>query len=450
MRKRIARRVSRGGRACVGLTVACTVALASVLASGTAAAAPLAHREVLPNGIVLLVAERPAVPIVAVRVLTRAGAVYDPEDRAGLANLTGTVLTRGTAKRTGSELDSAIEFVGARVEAGASRDTLTVSMTAQKKDMALGLDLVSEVVLTPTFPEAEVSRKVSEIQAAIKRSEEDPGTVAARALGRLVFAGHPYGRPVEGTRESVARLTRDDVVKFYREHARPDTTVIAVVGAVTVDEARREIVARFGSWPRPSDRPEPVAPASASAAPREETVKRELTQTTIMFGRQAILQTDPDYFPLAVASYVLGGGSASRLYARVREESGLAYSVYSWVAPWRYGSSFAVSAQTRTAEAPKVVVMIREELTRMGREPAADRELALAKQYLIGSFPFRLDTSGKVADFLVAVEDRGLGLDYADRYKERIGKVTAADVQRVAAKYFAPATFNLVVVGETK
>jgi zinc protease len=399
---------------------------------------------------VLLVAERPAVPIVAVRVLMRAGAVYDPSDRAGLANLTGAVVTRGTAKRTGPELDSAIEFVGGSLQAGAARDSLTVSLTAQKKDLTLGLDLVSEVVLTPAFPEAEVARKVAEIQAAIKRSEEDPGTVAARALSRLVFAGHPYGSPVEGTRESVAKLTRDDVVKFYRDHARPDTAVIAVVGAVTVDEARREIMARFGSWARPTTPPPPVPSATASGSPREETVKRELTQTTIMLGRQAVLQTDPDYFPLAVASYVLGGGSASRLYTRVREESGLAYSVYSWVSPWRHGSSFAVSAQSRTAEAPKVLVMVREELARMGREPVAERELGLAKQFLIGSFPLRLDTSGKVADFLVAVEDRGLGLDYADRYKERIGKVTAADVQRVAAKYFPPPTFNLVIVGDSK
>src|SRR5438067_13780996 len=195
------------------------VILAVLLALPAGAAKPIAHREVLPNGIVLLVAERPAVPIIVVRTFAHAGAVLDPPDRAGLANLTGAVLTRGTAKHTAPELDSAIEFVGGSVEAGTGRDTITVSMTAQKKDLALGLDLVSEVVLTPTFPEAEVARKVSEIQAAIKRSEEDPGTVAARALGRLVFDGHPYGRPVEGTRESVARLTRDDVVKFYRERA---------------------------------------------------------------------------------------------------------------------------------------------------------------------------------------------------------------------------------------
>ncbi len=426
------------------------IVLLGVVVPGPAAGAPLAHREVLPNGIVLLVAERPAVPIVAVRVLTRAGAVFDPDDRAGLAHLTGALLTRGTAKRTGPEVDSAIEFVGGSLEAVAGRDSLTLALSVQKKDLALGLDLVSEVVLSPTFPPGEVKRKVSEIQAAIRRSEEDPGTVATRALSRLVYPGHPYGVPVEGTRESVARLTRDDVVKFYAQHVRPDTTVVAVVGAVTVDEARREITARLGAWARPAGAPQSITPVTAPASPREETVKRELTQATIMFGRLAIRQTDPDYFPLSVASYVLGGGSASRLYARVRDDAGLAYAVYCWLSAARYGAAFAVTAQTRTAEAPKVVVMVRDELARMSRGAVDERELALAKQYLVGSFPFRLDTSGKVADFLVAVEDQGLGLDYADRYKERIARVTARDVQRVAAKYFPPAAFNLVIVGEIK
>ena len=433
-----------------GIALAAVAALVTALGARPAGAAPLAHREVLPNGIVLLVAERPAVPIVAVRLLTRAGAAFDPDDRAGLANLTSAVLTRGTAKRTGPEIDSAIEFVGGSLEAAAGRDGLTVALAVQKKDFSLGLDLLSEIVLSPTFPAAEVARKVAEIQAAIQRSQEDPGTLATRALSRLVYPNHPYGRPVEGTRESVARLTRDDVVKFYGRHARPDATVVAVVGAVTVDEARREIIARLGSWARPSDPPPSITPPTTAMTPREETIKRELTQSTLMFGRRAVRQTDPDYFPLSVASYVLGGGSASRLYTRVREESGLAYAVHSWVSPARYGAAFAVSAQTRTAEAPKVVAMIREELTRMTREQVSNRELSLAKQYLIGSFPFRLDTSSKVADFLAAVEDQGLGLDYADRYKERIGRVTAKDVQDVAGKFFPPASFSLVTVGEIK
>lgn len=411
-------------------------------------AAPLAHREVLPNGIVLLVAERPAVPIVAVRIYTRAGAVLDPADKVGLANLTGATLTRGTAKRTGPELDAAIEFVGGALEAGAGRDGLTVSLSVLKKDLDLGLELLQEVVLSPAFPEAEVKRKIGEIQAAIKRSEESPETVAARALAPLVFAGHPYGRPAEGTLESVGKLTRDDVVGFYRERVRPDTAIVAVVGAVTVDEARQAIVRRLGAWKPPASPAPSVPDAPPAPPPQERKITRDLTQATILMGRQAVRQVDPDYFPLIVASYVLGGGSASRLYGRVRDDGGQAYAVYSYVSPARHGASFVVSVQTRTAEVPKVVDTIRGELARMTREPVADRELDLAKSYLIGSFPFRLDTSSKVADFLVAIESHGLGLDYADRYRANVARVTAADVQRVAGKFFAPDQFSRVVVGK--
>jgi zinc protease len=430
--------------------VAAVLLLLALVAAPVAplgAATPIAHREVLSNGIVLLVAERPAIPIVAVRAYSRAGAVLDPEDKAGLAGLTGSLLTRGTSKRTGPELDSAIEFVGGSLEAGAGRDGLSVSLGVLKRDLSLGLDLMAEVLLSPTFPEPEFKRKVAQTQAAIKRSEEDPGTVASRALARAVFANHPYGRPAEGTMESVGRVSRDDVVRFHREHVRPDTTIVAVVGAITVAEARREIVARFGAWARPST-PAPTVPeASAGGSPKEERIKRDLTQATLLFGRQSIRQTDPEYFPLAVASYVLGGGSASRLYGRVRDEGGLAYAVYAYNNPGRYGASFAVSGATRTAEVPRVIDIIRDEMARMGREPVSERELKLAKEYLIGSFPLRLDTSGKVADFVVSVEAQGLGLDYADRYKERIAKVTAADVQRVSARFLAPDTYNRVVVG---
>ena len=426
------------------------VLIALLLAGFADAAKPIAHREVLPNGIVLLVAERPAVPIVVVRAFTHAGAVLDPPDHPGLANLTGALLTRGTAKHSGPELDSAIEFVGGSLGAGAGRDGLTASLAVLRKDLGLGLDLMAEVLLTPTFPEDELKRKAAQIQAAIKRSEEDPGTVAGRALAKLVYPGHPYGTPVEGTVESVGRLTRDDVVRFHGAYVRPDTTIIAVVGAVTVDDARREITARFGGWKPPATSPPSVRDVTPGTAVRAEEIPKELTQATIVLGRQAIRQTDPDYFPLTVASYVLGGGSASRLYSRVREEGGLAYAVYSYVNPSRYGASFVVSAQTRTAEVPKVIDIVREELARMTREPVNERELKLAKEYLIGSFPLRLDTSSKVADFVVAVEEQGLGLDYADRYKERVAKVTAADVQRVAAKFFTPDSFNRVVVGAPK
>ena len=433
-------------RALRSLRLLAVVALALVAAA--AAAAPLAHREVLPNGIRLLVAERPAIPIVVVRVSLRAGSVFDPADGEGLANLTADLLTRGTAKRTGPELDRAIEFVGGSLEADAGRDTTTVSVAVLKKDLDLGLDLLAEVLLQPAFPEDELKRKATDIQAAIRRSEENPENVAGRALAPMLYPGHPYSRRTSGTIESVGRLTREQVLRFHRERYRPDAAAIAVVGDVAEAEIRAALLRRLGGWtPPPSSIPAiTMAPAAPPVGTR--TVSRELTQATVYLGRPGIRQDHPDYFPLVVANYILGGGSASRLYTRVREERGLAYAVYSSLLPGRYGASYIVSLQTRIDAVAEAAQLVKEEMARMGREAVQPRELDLAKAYLIGSFPLRLDTSGKVAGLLIGIEENGLGLDYPDRFKAQVAKVTAADVQRVAARYMDPVTFSSVTVGK--
>jgi zinc protease len=428
----------------VGLTL-CLLATALVI---PAAAAPLAHREVLPNGMVLLVAERPAIPIVVVRVYLHAGSVYDPPDAGGLANLTADMLTRGTAKRSGPELDQAIEFVGGSLEGDAGRDGAALSLSVLKKDLKMGLDLLAEVLLTPAFPEPELKRRSEEIAAAIERSEQDPGTVAAREMALLLYPGHPYRRPVAGTVESVKKITRAQIAGFYRENYRPDTAVVAVVGDVTRDEVQRELLARLGSW-SPAAPPRPVIPLAPASPPVESRViHRDLTQATVSLARPGIRQDHPDYFPLVVANYVLGGGSASRLYTRVREERGLAYSVYSARGPGRYGASYFVGLQTRLDAVDEAVRLTREEMARMGREEVSPRELALAKSYLIGSYPLRTDTSGKMAGLLVAIEENDLGLDWPDRFKAGVSRVTLADVKRVGATYMDPATFSSVSVSK--
>ncbi|HWN55125.1 MAG TPA: pitrilysin family protein, partial [Methylomirabilota bacterium] len=213
-----------------------------MLAATSVEAIPLAHREVLDNGAVLLVAERPAIPIVVIRLSVRAGAAFDPPDASGLANLTADLLTRGTAKRTGPELDRAIEFVGGSLEGEAGHDGATISLSVLKKDLALGLDLLAEVLLQPAFPPAELARRSEDIAAYILRSEQDPGTVASRAIAELLYPGHPYRRPVPGTAESVRRITREQVAAFHRDNYRPDGAVISVVGDVTVDEIRRGLM----------------------------------------------------------------------------------------------------------------------------------------------------------------------------------------------------------------
>lgn len=428
----------------LGLTMCLLVAVLVI----PAAAAPLAHREVLPNGMVLLVAERPTIPLVVVRVYLHAGSVYDPPAAGGLANLTADMLTRGTARRSGPELDQAIEFVGGSLEGDAGRDGASLSLSVLKKDLKLGLDLLAEVLLTPAFPEPELKRRSEEIAASIERSEQDPGTVAAREMALLLYPGHPYRRPVAGTVESVKKITRAQIAGFYRENYRPDTAVVAVVGDVTLGEIRRELLARLGSWSSAAP-PRPVIPlASASPPVESRVVHRNLTQATVSLGRPGIRQDHPDYFPLVVANYVLGGGSASRLYTRVREERGLAYSVYSALGPGRYGASYFVGLQTRLDAVDEAVRLTRDEMARMGREEISPRELALAKSYLIGSYPLRTDTSGKMAGLLVAVEENDLGLDWPDRFKAGISRVTLADVKRVGAIYMDPATFSSVTVGK--
>lgn len=424
------------------------ILLAALLAVPAAATPPLAHREVLPSGAVLLVAERPAVPIVVLQIAVPGGSVRDPADALGLANLTADSITRGTTQRSGPELDRAIEFVGGSLEAGAGRDGATLFLSVLKKDLPLGLDLLAEVLLHPAFPADEVTRKIGEIQAGLRRSEQSPGTVAGRALGPMIFPGHPYGRPSAGTIESVGKLTREQVVEFYRAHYRPDGAIIVAVGDITVAEIRAALVSRLSGWASPSATLPPIPKPGAPVIAETRRITRDLSQTTVLLGRPSIRQDDPDYFPLSVAAYILGGGSASRLYTRVREERGLAYSVYAAVQPGRYGSSCVVSLQTRNDSVAQAVQLVRDEMARIGREPVTAAELDSAKSYLIGSFPLRLDTSGKVARFVAAVEEGGLGLDYPDRYKERIGRVTAADVQRVAARYLDPATFDSVMVGK--
>jgi zinc protease len=413
-----------------------------------ASAGPIAHREVLPNGVVLLVAERPAIPIVVVRAYVRAGSVYDPADAGGLASMTADLLTRGTAKRTGPELDRAIEFVGGSLEGDAGRDGAAVGLSVLKKDLGLGLDLLAEVLLQPAFPEAELKRRSEEVAAAIQLSEQDPQAVAGRAMAELLYPGHPYSRPVSGTADSVRRITRDQVVAFHRENYGPGGAIIAVVGDVTLDEARREIVARLGSWTAPVA-PRPAIPQALSNPPIEaRRIERDLTQATVSLARPGIRQDHPDYFPLVVANYILGGGSASRLYMKVREERGLAYSVYSGLGPGRYGSSYFVGLQTRLDAVDEAVRLVKEDMARMGSQAATARELDLAKSYLIGSYPLRTDTSGKMSGLLVAVEEYDLGLDWPDRFKAGISRVTLADVKRVAAIYMDPATFSSVIVGK--
>jgi zinc protease len=427
-------------------TLAVAGAALLALAPGAAEARDLAaHRETLPNGAVLLVAERPQLPIVFVRLSLPAGAVFDPREAPGLASLTAELLTRGTARRSAAALDEAIEFVGGSLEARAGRDVATLSLAVLRKDLGLGLDLLFEALREPAFPADELERKVKELQGAIRRSEESPENVAGRALAELLYAAHPYGRPPEGTVEGLGRLTREQVVAFHRERYRPAGAVVVVAGDVRADEIRQELGRRMAGWGGTPPGP-PPARAPAAAPARARTIRRELTQATVLLGRPAVGHAHPDYYPLVVANYLLGGSAASRLYVRVREERGLAYDVGSHLAVGRHGATLVVSLQTRPEALAEGLSLVREEMARLGREAVPEAELARARAYLVGSFLLRMDSTAKAAALLQAVEEFGLGLDYPARYRRAIERVTPADLLRVARRYLDPAAFSSVTL----
>jgi zinc protease len=419
------------------------VAPAPATASGWA-------RLTLPNGIVVVVAERPGIPIVIARASVEAGAALDPPGKGGLASLTAALLTRGSATRSALEVDRAIEFVGGSLEGEGGRDASEVVLSVLRRDLGLGLDLLTEALLRPAFPETEFERKRDETLVSIRRSEEDPGTVAARLLRRLAFPEHPYGRPVIGAEASLRAITRDDVAAFHRAAYRPDRTIVAVAGDVTAAAVRTELEARLGAWSVATPAPASPGPAPLGLRSRTESVQRNLTQATVLLGQATVTRRHPDFFPLLVASQILGGGSSSRLYTRVREERGLAYNVYAQYVPARLAGLFLVELQSENARVREALAVVREELVRLRRERVSEEEVARARSYLVGSFPLRMDTAVDVSDLLVAIERFDLGLDYPARFRQTVSAVTADDVLRAVRAHWDPDGMNLALVGNLR
>jgi zinc protease len=407
-------------------------------------------RFTLPNGMVVLVAERPGVPIVIVRASVEAGAVLDPPDKAGVANLTALLVTRGSATRTALEIDRAVEFVGGSLEGEGGRDASEVELSVLRKDLALGLDLLADALVRPAFPDAEFERKREEVQASVRRSDEDPGMVAARVLRRLVFGEHPYGRPVTGTEATLGAITRDDVVTFHRVAYRPERTVVSVAGEVTTAEVRAALEARVGGWSVATSAPATPAAVALGQPSRTEAADRALTQATILLGQATVTRGHPDFYPLLVASQILGGASSSRLYSRVREERGLAYSVYAQFAPGRLGGLFLVELQSENVRVREALAVVREELIRLRRERVSEEELMRARSYLVGGFPLRMGTAEEVSELLVGIERFSLGLDYPVRFRQAVSAVTAEDVLRAVRTHWDPDGMSLALVGNLR
>ncbi|MCZ7625776.1 MAG: hypothetical protein C3F12_04900 [Candidatus Methylomirabilota bacterium] len=415
-----------------------------------ATAAPLAERQVLDNGLTLLIRSSRALPIVTIKVTVQAGSLWEPETRAGLADLTALLLTRGTTSRTAAQIDESVDFIGASLSSSAGRDSSEVDLTVLKKDLPKGLELLSDILLHPVFEQGEIVRKVQELRAALRKRQEDPGEVAEEEFNRLVFGSHPYGRPLEGTDASLAAITRDDILGFYRDHYTPERTSITIVGDVDRDEITDRIRRSLGSWTRGKASVErATVPTPLQERIVVKKIDRRVTQASIVLGHQGIRRDNPDFYALTVMNYILGGGGfSSRLVERIREKNGWAYDVSSQFSPGLEPGAFQVVLQTKNETAGPAVREVVRELQRIREQGVSDQELADAKAYLIGSFPMRLDTNAKLAGLISTVEYYKLGLDYADRYRTLIEGVSKEDILRVARTYLKPEGYVLVVVAD--
>jgi len=404
-------------------------------------------RRVLDNGLVLLVVERHNLPVVKVSLGISSGSLKEPDEKAGLASLTARLLTEGTENRTALQISDEIDFVGGDISASGGDDYMTAGLSVLKKDITLGFNLLSDIILHPTFPEDEINKKIERIKAGIKSQEENPQYVASREFKKAVFGSHPYGRLVSGTVETLENITRDDIVQFHTAYYIPNNSILSVVGDVTYEEVEALLTRYFSDWKRGEIMTPPLSPISPVKKQKTITVDRELTQATIVLGHVGVSRNDPDYYALSVMNYIFGGGGfASRLMQNIREEKGLVYDIHSYFSADKYSGGFRIGLQTKNKSANIAIAEILQEIKKIMTEPVTDTELADAKSFLTGSFPMRIETSSRIAAFLVAVEYYGLGMDYEDNYPSYINGVTKEDINRVARKHLDPEEYVLVVV----
>lgn len=410
-----------------------------------------ANKKILDNGLTVLYSEKHNIPIVMVTMIIKAGPLDEPKEQAGLANLTAELLDEGTKNRRSSEISEEVEFIGASLGASTGSDYTTISLSVLKKDVEKGFELFSDIVLNPVFPQEELDRKRELIKGSLKQREEDPSFIADRAFRKEVFGEHPYGRLIEGSVETLSVITGEDIIKFHSKYFIPNNALLSVVGDLTPDELDSLIKKYLDSW-KIAEMPErQINPITEEKTKRVVKIEKDVTQANIIIGHLGISRDNPDFYAVSVMNYILGGGGfSSRLMQKIRDDMGLAYNVHSFFAPGKDKGSFQSSVQTKNESANTVIAEILKQVEKIREDNVSDTELADAKAYLTGSFPRRLDTNRKIADFLATVEFYNLGLDYSEKYPSFINAVTRDDVLRVAKKYLDPENFILVVVADQK
>ena len=398
-----------------------------------------------PSGARVFFVETHALPIVDVQIDLAAGSAYDPKGKEGSAALTQSLLDMGVKGMDETQIANRLADLGAVLSGGVDMDRASVNLRtlsdAEKRVPAV--DILRTVLVSPLFPEDVFGREKARTVAALKESLTRPDSIASKAYWAAMYPTHPYGR--RASPESVAALQRADLAAFYREHYTAKRATVTIVGDLSRQQA--EALAQHITADLPAG-----AGAAALDAPRlapasEQRIAHPAAQAHVLIGLPALKRGDPDFFPLLVGNYALGGGGfVSRLMKEVREKRGYAYSVYSYFFALGQPGPFQIGLQTKKAQANDALKVTREVLKAFLTEGPSEEEVLAAKQNLVGSFPLRLDSNKKILENVAALGFYGLPLDYLDRYTENVEKVTIPEIKAAFARHVKPENMATVVV----
>ena len=432
------------------MTASGRAAAVCALAAGLAgpAGAVDVQRVVSPGGIEAWLVEERSVPMLSLRFVFRGGARLDPEGKEGLAKLASGLLNEGAGELDALAFQKAVDDNAVRLRFDAGVDEFGGSIQTLTERRGAAFDLLSLALARPRFDPGAVERVREQLLRGLERETRDARAIARRLWFRAAFGDRPYGRPAGGTLDGVRAVERGDLVRFARENFVRDRLVVGVAGDIDSETLGRLLDSTFGALPDsgPSFAVADSAPASGGRVVVEPLPQ---PQTVIVWGQRGPKRADPDYYAAYVMNQILGGGGfTSRLYAEVREKRGLAYGVYSYLAPLDGAGLYLGGVATRNDRAAEALAVARAEFARMRDEGVSAEELADAKTYINGSFPLRLDSNAEVAGILVALQLADLGVDYLDRRAELIDAVTREDIARVARELIDPDSFIVVAVGE--
>jgi len=424
--------------------VAAGLALTAITATPSQAAAKIQHL-VSPGGIEAWFVQDATVPLIAMEYAFVGGATQDPPDKPGVGNLVSDLLDEGSGDLDSQTFHERLERRAIDLSFSSTRDYFRGSLRMLKDTRDEAFDLLRMSLTSPHFDSVDVERIRGQVLSGLRSDTTNPSALASRKFLEIAFGDHPYGRPADGSLESVPKIDIADLKDYVRRVLAKDTLRIAVVGDVDADTLGKLLDRTFGGLPAKASLT-PVRDVEAARPPQRAFIPLDVPQTVVTFGGPGFRRHDPDFMAGYIVNHILGGGTlSSRLYHEVREKRGLAYSVFESLLWMKHSALFVGNTATRADRAGQTVEAIDKEVRRMAEDGPTQQELDEAKSYLKGSQMLALDTSSKLASALLQYQIDGLPIDYIEKRNAIVDAVTLDDAKRAARRLWGQGLLTVIV-----